>query len=80
MNDLKEFGFMALIGVIAFAILFFIVLIFAYPLMESSCKARWEGNTNISSVDYSLMGGCRVHLKDGQILPEKNYRVMGDEE
>ena len=58
-------------------ILFIIGLFSAIPIAgEAVCSAKVEGMG--LDHDWTLLGGCRIELKNGVWIPLKNYAVLED--
>ena len=45
-----------------------------YLCLETSCEKTWEASGMRSS--YTLLGGCKVEVKDGIWLPGTAYREV----
>lgn len=59
-------------GVVAFVLFVAVVGVTIYFLDKASCQSRWQGSG--MDTNYSLLGGCRVQLPNGQWIPADNYR------
>lgn len=51
-----------------------ITVLFLYEIASWNCSARWKG-TGITT-SFGIGQGCRIHLPNGQSLPETNYRYQ----
>lgn len=60
---------------IAYVFVIIGALALAYTISSYGCHSRWEGSGH--DVSFQLGAGCRVYV-DGQWIPEKNYRNVGD--
>lgn len=63
------------LGIVMLVAASFVALSFVfYPVYKGVCRDHATGMG--LGYDYSFLGGCKVRINDGTLIPLKNYRYV----